>query len=151
MPRPGFPEGVVNVVTNAPTDAAEVVEALIAHPAVRRVNFTGSTGVGRIIAELAGRHLKPALLELGGKAPLIVLDDADLDAAVERRDLRRLHEPGPDLHVDRADHRRRHDRRRVRRQARRARPRTLPAGDPRGHVVLGSLVDHEAGRPTWRR
>ena len=79
----GLPPGVVNVVTNAPADAAEVVEALIVHPKVRRVNFTGSTRVGRIVGELCGRHLKPALLELGGKAPLIVLDDADLDAAVD--------------------------------------------------------------------
>ena len=77
-----MPDGVVNVITNEPKDAAAIVEALIAHPAVRRVNFTGSTKVGRIIAELAGRHLKPALLELGGKAPLIVLDDADIDGAV---------------------------------------------------------------------
>jgi acyl-CoA reductase-like NAD-dependent aldehyde dehydrogenase len=75
-------EGVVNVVSNAPADASRIVEALIAHPTVRRVNFTGSTRVGRQIAELAARHLKPALLELGGKAPLIVLDDADLDEAV---------------------------------------------------------------------
>ncbi|MBZ9557799.1 MULTISPECIES: aldehyde dehydrogenase [unclassified Modicisalibacter] len=79
----GFGDGVVNVVSNAPEQAAEVVEALIEHPAVRRVNFTGSTGVGRIIAEKAARQLKPALLELGGKAPFLVLDDADLDAAVE--------------------------------------------------------------------
>jgi acyl-CoA reductase-like NAD-dependent aldehyde dehydrogenase len=75
-------EGVVNVVSNAPADASRIVEALIAHPTVRRVNFTGSTRVGRQVAELAARHLKPALLELGGKAPLIVLDDADLDEAV---------------------------------------------------------------------
>ena len=79
----GFPDGVVNVITNAPADAAEVVGALIDHPAVRHVNFTGSTRVGRIVAERAARNLKPALLELGGKAPLIVLDDADLDAAVD--------------------------------------------------------------------
>ncbi|PYE80619.1 aldehyde dehydrogenase [Pseudoroseicyclus aestuarii] len=79
----GFPEGVINAISNDPGDAPALVEALIAHPAVRRVNFTGSTRVGRIIAETAARHLKPALLELGGKAPLIVLDDADLDAAVE--------------------------------------------------------------------
>jgi acyl-CoA reductase-like NAD-dependent aldehyde dehydrogenase len=77
----GFPDGVVNLVTNAPDGAAEVVGALIDHPAVRRINFTGSTAVGRIIAERAARHLKPVLLELGGKAPLIVLDDADLDEA----------------------------------------------------------------------
>ena len=78
----GVPKGVINVLTNAPADAATVVDALIRHPAVRRVNFTGSTKVGRIIAETSARHLKPALLELGGKAPCIVLDDADLDAAV---------------------------------------------------------------------
>ena len=79
----GLGDGVVNVVSNAPADAAQVVERLIAHPAVRRVNFTGSTHVGRIIAQHAARHLKPALLELGGKAPVVVLNDADLDAAVD--------------------------------------------------------------------
>jgi acyl-CoA reductase-like NAD-dependent aldehyde dehydrogenase len=79
----GLGDGVVNVVTNAPEDAPVIVERLIAHPAVRRVNFTGSTHVGRIIAMHAARHLKPALLELGGKAPVLVLEDADLDAAVE--------------------------------------------------------------------
>lgn len=78
----GLPAGVVNAISNAPEDAAGVVEALIGHRSVRRVNFTGSTRVGRIIAETAARHLKPALLELGGKAPLIVLDDADIEAAV---------------------------------------------------------------------
>jgi vanillin dehydrogenase len=76
-------EGVVNILSNAPADAAKIVEALIANPAVRRVNFTGSTRVGRVVAEVAARHLKPALLELGGKAPFLVLDDADLDEAVK--------------------------------------------------------------------
>lgn len=79
----GFPDGVVNLVTNEPKDAAEVVGALIDHPAVRRINFTGSTDVGRIIARRAAEHLKPVLLELGGKAPLIVLEDADVDEAVK--------------------------------------------------------------------
>jgi acyl-CoA reductase-like NAD-dependent aldehyde dehydrogenase len=79
----GTPNGVVNVVTNAPADAAAVVAALIEHPAVKRVNFTGSTRVGRIIAETAAKHLKPVLLELGGKAPMLVLEDADLDEAVK--------------------------------------------------------------------
>ncbi|SDJ98059.1 Acyl-CoA reductase [Agrobacterium fabrum] len=78
----GLPRGVLNAISNAPEDAAKIVETLIAHPAVRRVNFTGSTRVGRVIAETAARYLKPALLELGGKAPFIVLDDADIDAAV---------------------------------------------------------------------
>lgn len=79
----GFPEGVVNVVTNAPEDAAEVVGTLIDAPEVKRINFTGSTGVGKIIAKRAAEHLKPCLLELGGKAPLIILADADLDEAVK--------------------------------------------------------------------
>lgn len=78
----GLPEGTLNMVTNAPDDAPEIVKALIEHPAVRRVNFTGSTRVGRIIAGLCADNLKPALLELGGKAPMVVLDDADVDAAV---------------------------------------------------------------------
>jgi benzaldehyde dehydrogenase (NAD) len=79
----GFPEGVVNLVTNAPANAGEVVGALIDAPEVKRINFTGSTAVGRIIAKRAAEHLKPCLLELGGKAPLIVLEDADLDEAVK--------------------------------------------------------------------
>jgi acyl-CoA reductase-like NAD-dependent aldehyde dehydrogenase len=78
----GFPAGVVNFITHAAADAPAVVEALIAHPAVRRVNFTGSSRVGRIVGELSGRNLKPALLELGGKAPFLVLEDADLEEAV---------------------------------------------------------------------
>jgi len=77
----GVPAGVINFLTNSPQDAAGVVEELIAHPLTRRINFTGSTRVGRIIAEIAGRHLKRVLLELGGKAPLIVLGDANLERA----------------------------------------------------------------------
>jgi acyl-CoA reductase-like NAD-dependent aldehyde dehydrogenase len=79
----GLGDGVVNFVSNTPEDAGEIVGALIDHPAVRRINFTGSSNVGRIIAQRAAKNLKPVLLELGGKAPLIVLEDADLDAAVD--------------------------------------------------------------------
>lgn len=79
----GLPKGVLNYITNAPDHAEEVVEALIGHPAIRRVNFTGSTRVGREIAVTAARHLKPCLLELSGKGTLIVLADADLDAAAK--------------------------------------------------------------------
>ncbi len=81
LEQAGIPAGVVNLITNAPADAAAVVDELIAHPEVRRINFTGSSHVGRIIAEKAGRHLKRVVLELGGKAPFVVLEDADLDAA----------------------------------------------------------------------
>ena len=79
----GLPSGALNVVTNAREDAATVGNALIADPRVRRVNFTGSTEVGRSIGVEAARHLKPAVLELGGKNSVIVLDDADLDYAVD--------------------------------------------------------------------
>ncbi len=78
----GFPPGVVNYITNAPADAGAVVEAMVAHPAVRRVNFTGSTKVGKIIAMTCAKYLKPVVLELGGKAPMVILDDADIDDAV---------------------------------------------------------------------
>jgi acyl-CoA reductase-like NAD-dependent aldehyde dehydrogenase len=78
----GLPDGVLNIVTHAPGEAKPVADALIEHPAVRRLNFTGSSAVGRIIAEAAGRQLKRVVLELGGYNPLIVLADADLEYAV---------------------------------------------------------------------
>lgn len=67
----------------AADDGAPVACGLTGHTAVRRVNFTGSTRVGRVIAQIAAKHLKRTLLELGGKAPLVILDDADLDEAVK--------------------------------------------------------------------
>ncbi|WP_298233349.1 aldehyde dehydrogenase [uncultured Azohydromonas sp.] len=137
----GLPPGVVNFVTNAPADAGAVVEAMVAHPAVRRVNFTGSTRVGRIIGALCAKHLKPAVLELGGKAPLLVLADADLDAAVNGAAFGAFANSGQicmsteriivdaaiaDAFVEKLA----------------AKARSLPLGDPRqGPVVLGSVVD----------
>jgi acyl-CoA reductase-like NAD-dependent aldehyde dehydrogenase len=90
----GLPAGVLNVVTNAPEDAAEVAKALITDPRVRAVNFTGSTEVGRIVGTLAAQHLKPAVLELGGKNSLLVLDDADLDHAVNAATFGAFHNAG---------------------------------------------------------
>ncbi|AVF39062.1 salicylaldehyde dehydrogenase [Pandoraea apista] len=137
----GLPPGVVNFITNAPKDAGAIVEALIAEPAVRRVNFTGSTRVGRIIASFCAEHLKPAVLELGGKAPCLVLDDADLDAAVSGVAFGAFANSGQicmsterivvaesiaDLFVEKLA----------------AKARSLPLGDPReGPVVLGSVID----------
>ena len=141
----GLGDGIVNVVTNAPPQAAEVVEALIEHQAVRRINFTGSTQVGRIIAEKAARHLKPVLLELGGKAPFVVLDDADLDAAVEAAAFGAFFNQGQicmsterlivvDAVADAF----------VEKLARKAQ--TLRAGDPRGEGnALGTLINRESG------
>jgi benzaldehyde dehydrogenase (NAD) len=141
MQEAGLPRGTVNFVTNAPADAARVVEAMIAHPKVRRVNFTGSTRVGRIIAETCARYLKPSVLELGGKAPLVVLDDADIEAAAHAATFGAFANSGQicmsteriivdesvaDAFVDRLGER----------------ARALPLGDPRkGPVVLGSVVD----------
>ena len=141
--RAGFPPGVLNVVTNAPEDAADVVAALIAAPEVRHVNFTGSTKVGRIIAGLAAAQLKPVVLELGGKAPMIVLDDADLEAAVNGAAFGAFMNQGQicmsteriivqDAIADRFI------------EALAAKTRALPAGDPRGKVVLGALVTPQA-------
>ena len=78
----GLPAGVLNVVTHAPGGAGPIGSALIESPHVRRLNFTGSSQVGRMIAEQAGRQLKRVVLELGGHNPLIVLEDADLEYAV---------------------------------------------------------------------
>ncbi len=78
----GLPAGVLNIVTHAPGEAQGIGDELIENPHVRRLNFTGSTGTGRRLAEAAGRQLKRIVLELGGSNPLIVLADADLDYAV---------------------------------------------------------------------
>lgn len=141
----GLPAGVINVITNAPEDAPGIVEALIAHPAVRRVNFTGSTKVGKIIAELSGKHLKPALLELGGKAPLVVLEDADIDGAVNAAIFGAfMHQGQICMSTERIIvHQAIADAFVAKLAARAA---VLPAGDPRGHVVLGSLISLEAAK-----
>jgi acyl-CoA reductase-like NAD-dependent aldehyde dehydrogenase/ABC-type branched-subunit amino acid transport system ATPase component len=140
----GFPPGVVNVVTNAPKDAGAVVDALIAHKAVRRVNFTGSSRVGKIIAKKCAEFLKPVLLELGGKSPLLVLDDADLDEAVNAAAFGAFANQGQicmsteRIVVDEkiADEF-------VKRFA--AKAKSLSVGDPReGKAVLGSLIDRSA-------
>jgi len=78
----GLPAGALNIVTHAPGAAGEIGDELVENPAVRRINFTGSTAVGRKLAEAAGRNLKRVVLELGGYNPLIVLADADLEFAV---------------------------------------------------------------------
>ncbi len=140
----GFPPGVVNVVTNAPKDAGAVVDALIAHKAVRRVNFTGSSRVGKIIAKKCAEYLKPVLLELGGKSPLVVLDDADLDEAVNAAAFGAFANQGQicmsterivvdekiaDAFVERFA----------------AKAKSLSVGDPReGKAILGSLIDRSA-------
>jgi len=137
----GLPRGVVNFVTNAPANAGDIVEAIIAESAVRRVNFTGSTRVGRIVATQCAKYLKPSVLELGGKAPFLVLHDADIDAAVQGAAFGAFANSGQicmsteRIVVDAAiaDEF-------VARLAEKAK--SLPLGDPRkGPAVLGTVVD----------
>ncbi|PYH40469.1 aldehyde dehydrogenase [Aspergillus saccharolyticus JOP 1030-1] len=80
----GAPPGVINFLCAARPDASEVTEYIIANKHIRKIDFIGSPGVGKIITATAARYLKPVLLELGGKCPAIVLDDADLQKAAER-------------------------------------------------------------------
>jgi aldehyde dehydrogenase (NAD+) len=78
----GFPKGVFNLITNGPGDSGAVGDEFVENPDVRRINLTGSSAVGRRLAEKAGRHLKRVALELGGQNPMLVLQDADIEAAV---------------------------------------------------------------------
>jgi len=79
--KAGLPAGVLNVLYHTTQDAPKVTTALIEHPAIKKINFTGSTAVGRIIASTAGKNLKPVLMELGGKNNAVVFEDADMQKA----------------------------------------------------------------------
>ena len=76
----GIPPGVVNLIYG---DPAEISNYLIPHPVIRKISFTGSTVVGKQLAALAGQHMKRATMELGGHAPVIIFDDADIDVAAK--------------------------------------------------------------------
>ncbi|KAJ7042786.1 aldehyde dehydrogenase domain-containing protein [Mycena alexandri] len=77
----GLPPGALNIIYTARTESPAITAQLIAAPAIRKINFTGSTAVGSVVAAAAGKALKPCLLELGGKAAAIILEDADLERA----------------------------------------------------------------------
>jgi acyl-CoA reductase-like NAD-dependent aldehyde dehydrogenase len=147
MKEAGMGDGVVNVITHDPKDAEAIAEALISHPAVRRVNFTGSTRVGKILAQIAAKYLKPILLELGGKAPLVVLDDADVDAAVNATVFGAYANSGQ---ICMSTERVIVDEKVADEFAQKLAKRVsgLPVGDPnKGEVVIGSVV----GKPTVER
>jgi len=76
----GVPAGVVNLVYGVPS---EISQYLIPHPVIRKISFTGSTNVGKQLTALAGQHMKRVTMELGGHAPVIVFDDADIDSAAK--------------------------------------------------------------------
>lgn len=81
MREAGLPDGCLNLIFHKPEDASLITNTLIAHPAIKHVNFTGSTRVGSLIAMEAAKHLKPVLMELGGKGNAIVLKDANMEVA----------------------------------------------------------------------
>ena len=81
MAEAGLPDGVLNVVTTS--DSASLSQTLMADPRLRKVSFTGSTAVGRILVEQSAGQLQRVSMELGGNAPFLVFDDADVDAAVD--------------------------------------------------------------------
>jgi acyl-CoA reductase-like NAD-dependent aldehyde dehydrogenase len=140
----GLPPGVLNIVTHAREQAEEIGDELVSNPHVRRINFTGSTAVGRTLAEAAGRNLKRVVLELGGSNPLIVLGDADLDYAVDAAafgaflhqgqicmSARRIivERPIADAFIDRLV----------------AKTKGLKAGDPNEHdTIIGPLITPDA-------
>src|SRR5262245_44643623 len=140
----GLPDGVLNIVTHAPGAAGPIGDELVSHPAVRRINFTGSTSTGRKLAEAAGRNLKRVLLELGGYNPLLVLGDADVEYAVNASafgaflhqgqicmSARRIvvERPIADEFVDRLA----------------AKTKTLKAGDPKEpDTIIGPLINEDA-------
>lgn len=80
----GLPPDAINIIQTRREDAPSVTEALIAHPAIRKIEFIGSAAVGRIIGSLAGRYLKPIWMELGGKCDAVILEDADLEDAASK-------------------------------------------------------------------
>jgi acyl-CoA reductase-like NAD-dependent aldehyde dehydrogenase len=147
----GLPEGVLNVVTHAPGAAGPIGDELVSHPAVRRLNFTGSTATGRRLAEAAGRHLKRVVLELGGYNPLIVLADADLDYAVNASTFGAflhqgqicmsarkiiIEQPVADEFTEKLA----------------AKANTLKAGDPKEHdTIIGPLINEQALALVTRR
>jgi acyl-CoA reductase-like NAD-dependent aldehyde dehydrogenase len=77
-----FGDGVIQIINTSPEDTPNLMEMVISHPLIKKINFTGSTKNGKKIAEAAAKYLKPVVLELGGNAPLIILDDADIEEAV---------------------------------------------------------------------
>ncbi|KFA79357.1 hypothetical protein S40288_03556 [Stachybotrys chartarum IBT 40288] len=79
----GLPDGCLNLILHSPAVGGKITKRLVEHPHTKKINFTGSTRVGSIIAEMAGKHLKPVLMELGGKASAVVLKDADLELAAQ--------------------------------------------------------------------
>src|SRR4051812_29033401 len=140
----GLPDGVLNVVTHGPGDAGPIGDELVENPAVRRINFTGSTSTGRKLAEAAGRQLKRVVLELGGYNPVIVLADADLEYAVNATAFGAfLHQGQICMSARKVIVERSIADEFTQRLA--AKAQTLKAGDPKEHdTIIGPLINEDA-------
>jgi acyl-CoA reductase-like NAD-dependent aldehyde dehydrogenase len=140
----GLPAGVLNVVTHAPAAAGPIGDELVSHPAVRRINFTGSTNTGRKLAEAAGRNLKRIVLELGGYNPLIVLGDADVEYAVNASAFGAFLHQGQICMSARKIIVERSIAEEFTEQLA-AKTRTLKTGDPKEHdTIIGPLINEDA-------
>ncbi len=147
----GFPAGTFNVVTHAPGEASAIADVFFESRAVRCINFTGSDKTARILGERAGRALKRMVLELGGFNPMIILDDADLENAVNAATFGAFFHQGQICMNTRKVyvHRSIHDEFIT---ALAAKTRTLKSGDPTDpSVVIGPLINETAMKQTEER
>lgn len=136
----GLPKGVLNVVL---TDIPQIGDEMLENPYANMISFTGSSQVGRHVAEVAGRHLKRVSLELGGNSPFVVLQDADVDRAVEAAIFGKfLHQGQICMIINRIIvHQDRHDEF-VEKFVERAKK--LPYGDPRDpQTVIGPIINRQ--------
>ena len=137
----GLPPGVLGIVTGSAEDAPVIGRVLTSSAIVRKLGFTGSTEVGKLLMAQCAGQVKKVSLELGGNAPFIVFDDADLDEAVAGRAALQVPQLGPDVHLGQPDPRSGSGVRRVR----------APA-DRRGGAAAGRLGSRagDEGRPADR-
>ena len=149
----GVPAGAVGLVYG---DPAEISSYLIPHPVIRKISFTGSTVVGKQLAALAGQHMKRVTMELGGHAPVIVFDDADVAGRGEGDGGEQVQERRPGLHLADAlpgpGRRLRQLRRAVRRQRQAAQGRRRPRGRRQhGRARQPAPQQGDGGQPRGRR
>ena len=149
----GVPAGAVGLVYG---DPAEISSYLIPHPVIRKISFTGSTVVGKQLAALAGQHMKRVTMELGGHAPVIVFDDADVAGRGQGDGVEQVPQRRPGLHLadalPRPGRRLRQLRRAVRRQRQAAQGRRRPRGRRQhGRARQPAPRQGDGGQPRGRR
>ena len=141
----GIPAGVFSIVTGDAADAPSIGGEMTSNPIVRKLGFTGSTEVGKLLMAQCAGQVKKVSLELGGNAPFIVFDDADLDEAVAGGDDVQVQELGPDLHLGQPVPRPGRDLRRLRRRLHGAPSAALKVADGFTEgAQVGPLIDEPA-------